>query len=84
MTRLRALVPNPECRRIFWPWLTAIVEPGRRHVRVAEPFLHLGDGCFMGEGIGGGRGMHRMYAQPVNLDVQAHGLSIFPQNVAID
>jgi len=51
---------------------------------MAEPFLHLGNIGFMGEGIGGGRRPHGMHAQSVDLDVQAGGLPVFPHHVPIE
>lgn len=50
---------------------------------MAQPFLYLGDVRFMGERIGGGRGPHRMHAQPIDLHIQARRLPILSHHIPI-
>jgi hypothetical protein len=38
----------------------------------------------MRQGIGGGRRPHRMHTQPVDLDIQAGCLAVFPDDVSIE
>ena len=59
----RVFVPHPECWRVFRPRPRAIVEAGRRHVRMSKSYLNLGNVRFMREGIGGGRRPHRMHTE---------------------
>lgn len=49
-----------------------------------EPFLHLSDVGFMGEGVGSSGGAHGVHTQPIHLHIQACRLPIFPDDVSID
>ena len=55
------LISDPKRRAVLGPHLAPVVEPRRRDVGVAEPFLDLGDVGFMRERVGGGRGAQRMH-----------------------
>jgi hypothetical protein len=59
---------------VFLPGLAVIVNPGRRDVCMAEPFLDLGDVRFMIEGIGRGRGAQGVAksSAQLNLDKIRH------------
>lgn len=51
-----ALIVYFERRAILRPGLAVVVDPCRGDVRVAEPFLHLGDIGLMIQRVGGGGG----------------------------
>ena len=48
-----SLVFNPKCRTVFGAGFSPIIQTCGRHIRMAEPFLHLGDIGFMLQGIRG-------------------------------
>ena len=56
-------ISHAERRGVLGQRLAPIIEAGRGHVGMAEPFLHLGNIGFMEKGICGGSGPHRMHAQ---------------------
>jgi hypothetical protein len=81
---LSASILHPERRTVFRLALASVVEPGRGDVRMAEPFLHLGDVRFMRERIGRGRHAQRVHAESVNLGVDAGCASVLDGDIALD
>lgn len=49
-----------------------------------QPFLQLGNIRLVRQGIGGGRGSHRMHAEAVDLEIQAGFLPVFSDDVSIE
>lgn len=53
-----------------------VVDAGGAHVRVAEPFLHLGDVGALVERIGGGRRARRVRAEALHGDTDASRMAL--------
>ena len=51
---------------------------------MADPLLHLGNVLLVRQGICRGSRPHRMYAEAIDLDVQARGLSVFSDDILIN
>jgi hypothetical protein len=49
-----ASIPYMKCRGILRPVAAPVIEAGGRNVRVARPFLHLGDVGHVGKRVGWG------------------------------
>jgi hypothetical protein len=79
----RALIPHPEGRAVLRPRLAPVVKPRRGDVRMAEPFLDLGDVGFVRERVGGGGGAQRMHAEAVDFGADAPLQAVFARDVAV-
>ena len=66
--RLSVSIHYLKGRRVLQPALAPVIDPGRRDVRVAEPFLDLGDIGVVLERVGRGGRPQAMDAETVNLD----------------
>jgi len=63
---VRRLIRNLEGRAVLRPALAAVVEASGRDVRMAEPFLHLGNVSLVFERVRGGGCTQAMHAESVD------------------
>ena len=78
-----ALILHPERGTVLGSRLAPVVKPRRRDVRVAEPFLDLGDIGLVRQRVSGRRGAQRMHAQPVDFGADARLQAVFAQDIAV-
>lgn len=64
------LIRHLEGRRVLGPALTAVVQARRRDVRMAKPFLNLGNVGFVFERVGGGGRAQTVHAESLYVDLR--------------
>jgi hypothetical protein len=75
---------NAKSWAILGPRFAPVVQARGRNIRVAEPFLDLGDIRFVIERIRGNRRAQRMNAKAVDLGIDAGLAAVFAHDVVID